>query len=309
MAQKAELVDEEVALDAYSRAVVGAVERVGPAVVSIRTAAGRRPIGAGAGVIFAPDGLALTNFHVIAQARRIEATLTDGRTLATEVVGQDPFSDLAVLRLDARELPAAMLGESQALKVGQLAIAIGNPLGYHNTVSAGVISALGRTLRGVGGRLIENVIQTDASLNPGNSGGPLVDGRGRVVGINTAMNLYAQNIGLAIPIDTAKWVADELLEHGRVRRVFLGIGGQNLRLWLGGSVKDCVEVVSIEDGGPADAAGLREGDLILALNGAPVAAVDDLHKALAGCAPGGPVRLTIARDGRSAVVVVRPVQR
>src|SRR5574340_862095 len=218
-------------LDAYSRAIIQVVEEVGPAVVGIsigvqspRQAA--EQAGAGSGVIIAPDGYILTNDHVVAGAKLLRATLEDGRTLPAEVIGTDPATDLAVIRVNAAGLPFANLGDSAALSVGQLVIAIGNPFGFQSTVSTGVVSALGRALRSQSGRLIENIIQHSAPLNPGNSGGPLVDSRGRVVGINTAIIMMAQGIGFAIPANTAKWVVSQLLTHGRVRRGFLGLAGR-----------------------------------------------------------------------------------
>ena len=230
-AERAAADGDEALLDAYSRAVIGVVEKVGPAVISIAVKKRRRGRGfagegAGSGVVIAPDGYALTNHHVVDGAESLEAGLTDGNTYAVEIIGSDPPTDLAVVRLAANGLAAARLGDSSALRVGQMAIAIGNPLGFQNTVSAGVISALGRALRSQSGRLIENIIQTDVALNPGNSGGPLVDSRGRVIGINTAMIVMAQGISFAIPVNMARWVVTELLTRGKVRRAFLGLAGQ-----------------------------------------------------------------------------------
>ena len=223
--------DDEL-LDAYSRVVVGVVDKVGPAVVSIGvkklapSPASPEQTAAGSGVIITPDGFVLTNNHVIEQANTVEVGLTDGSSLSGHVVGTDPATDLAVLRVEANGLPLAELGDSEKLRAGQVAIAIGNPLGFQNTVSTGVVSALGRAMRGESGRLIENMIQTDVALNPGNSGGPLVDSRGRVIGINTAMVSMAQGLSFAIPVNTAKWVMGELILNGRVTRVRLGIAGQ-----------------------------------------------------------------------------------
>src|SRR6266436_7555761 len=225
-------VDDRELLDSYSRAVVAVVEHVGPAVVSI--AAGTRRaagvVGAGSGVIFTPDGYVLTNSHVVQEATDLGVTLTDGSTLGARLVGSDPATDLAVIRADGSGLPIAHFGESTPLRPGQLVVAIGNPFGFQSTVSAGVVSAVGRSLRSATGRLIDNVIQTDVALNPGNSGGPLVDSRGLVVGVNTAIFAMAQGIGFAIPIDTATWVIPQLLAHGRVRRPYLGFGGQSRSL-------------------------------------------------------------------------------
>ncbi len=307
---------DEALLDAYSRAVIGVVERAGPAVISMvvrkrRRGRGFGGEGAASGVIIAPDGYAITNHHVVEGAESLEAGLTDGSTYSAEIVGSDPATDVAVVRLAANGLPAARLGDSSALRVGQLAIAIGNPLGFQNTVSAGVISALGRALRGESGRLIENIIQTDVALNPGNSGGPLVDSRGRVIGINTAMIVMAQAISFAIPVDTARWVVSELLTRGKVRRAFLGLAGQMRPLsrraqryyeLAGGSV---VEVVALEAGGPAERAGVRKGDWIVAVDGGAVSSVDDIHRRLSERSGGARLELSLLRDGgRRDVTVV-----
>jgi S1-C subfamily serine protease len=298
--------DEEL-LDAYSRAVVGVVEKVGPAVVSIsiKTRRGGQNAsgeGAGSGVIVTPDGFVLTNNHVVEQASELKVSLTDGSTLPAHIVGTDPATDLAVIRVDAPHLPMAQLGDSSNLRVGQLAIAIGNPLGFQSTVSTGVISALGRALRGQSGRLIENVIQTDVPLNPGNSGGPLVDSRGRVIGINSAMIYMAQGISFAIPVNTAKWVIGELLIHGKVRRSYLGLAGevrpisQRVQRYFELPSNSVVVVASVEADGPAQRAGLREGDFIIALEGASVATVDDIHRLLASKPSGSTLNVTILRN-------------
>jgi S1-C subfamily serine protease len=300
--------DEEV-LDAYSRAVMGVVERVGPAVVSIGVKKQSRSWrergeGAGSGVIIAPDGYVLTNDHVVERAQEIEVSLTDGSTLSAQLVGADPATDLAVVRVGGSGLPSAQLGDSDALRVGQLVIAIGNPLGFQNTVSSGVISALGRSLRGQSGRLIENVIQTDVALNPGNSGGPLVDSRARVVGINTAMIAMAQGLSFAVPINTAKWVVSELLTRGKVRRAYLGLAGQTrpvgrrVQRYFELPVATAVEVVSVESKGPAHRAGLLERDLIVLVNGESVGSVDDIHRLLVGKEAGSLVTLTVLRGGK-----------
>jgi S1-C subfamily serine protease len=299
--------DEEL-LDAYSRAVVGVVERVGPAVVSIGVkkqshSAWSGGEGAGSGVIFAPDGFVLTNNHVVEQAARVQVRLADGSAYAAQIVGTDPATDLAVVRAGASGLPAAELGDSESLRVGQLAIAIGNPLGFQSTVSSGVISALGRALRGPSGRLIENVIQTDVALNPGNSGGPLVDTRGRVVGINSAMIAMAQGISFSIPVNTAKWVVSELIARGRVRRAYLGLAGQTrpvsrqIQRYFELKMATAVQVVTVEENSPAQRAGLREGDLIVALNSGPVASVDEIHRRLTSLPPRSTLNLTILRLG------------
>jgi S1-C subfamily serine protease len=298
--------DEDL-LDAYSRAVVGVVEKVGPAVVSIGVKKHTRSQrfggeGAGSGVIIAPDGFVLTNNHVVEGADEVEVNLTDGSTFPAQIVGTDPATDLAVVRVGSNNLPTAEMGNSDSLRVGQLVIAIGNPLGFQSTVSTGVISALGRALRGQSGRLIENVIQTDVPLNPGNSGGPLVDSRGRVIGINTAMISMAQGISFAVPVNTAKWVVSELLTRGKVRRAYLGLGAQvrplsrRTQRYFELTATTAVEVVSVEESGPAHRAGLREGDLIVALNGQSIATVDDIHRLLTGQPAGSVIKLTILRD-------------
>jgi S1-C subfamily serine protease len=297
--------DEEL-LDAYSNAVINVVEKVGPTVVSIgtkvRSQRNQPGEGAGSGVIIAPDGFVLTNNHVIESANTIEVGLTDGSRFPARLVGADPATDLALIRMDANGLTAAALGDSDRLRAGQLVIAIGNPLGFHNTVSTGVVSALGRALRGSSGRLIENVIQTDVALNPGNSGGPLVDSRGHVIGINSAMIYMAQGIGLAIPVNTAKWVASELFTKGRVRRAYLGLTGQvrpisrRVQRYFELAQETVVEVMSLEKSGPALRAGLKERDQVVALNGQPVATVDDVHRLLVGQQSGAVVKLTILRE-------------
>jgi S1-C subfamily serine protease len=302
-------------LDAYSRAVMGVAEKVGPAVVAIRVrkAPGRNGAeGAGSGVILTPDGFLLTNNHVVEESSELEAVMTDGRAFAAQLIGADPATDLAVIRISDGSLPTAELGDSEALRVGQLVIAIGNPLGFQSTVSAGVISALGRSLRSQSGRLIDNVIQTDVALNPGNSGGPLVDSRGRVIGINTAMIYMAQGISFAVPINTVRWVVSELVMHGKVRRAYLGIGAQsrpvNRRLQhrLGLSTPSVVEVAAVEPGGPAAGAGLVRGDLIYALGEALVATVDDLHRLLTKWPAGTAVEVRLLRAGRLERIAVVP---
>ena len=320
-------VDDTALLDSFSRTVVDVAERTGPAVVAIRR---RRPEhdaddpfapaqGSGSGVIIAPDGYVLTNDHVVRGAARLDAVLADGTSSEARIVGEDPDTDLALLRLARGGLPAATLGDSQGLRVGQLVVAIGNPLGLQATVTAGVISALRRTLRGVSGRLIEDVIQTDAALNPGNSGGALVDSAGRVVGITTAIVGGAQGICFAVPIDTAKWVVPELLREGRVVRGYLGLAGQTqpfdrrLGRRLGLALPAGVLIASVADGGPAAAAGLRAGDLILAIDGAPTPSVDAVHKLLGRQAIGLTLTLRVLRAGKviemPATVAGRPDAR
>jgi len=312
-------IDDDALLDAYSRTVVSTVETVGPAVVSI--AVGGRAggpvegrIGAGSGVIIAPDGYVLTNSHVVHNAASIEVMLTDGRTFGAALVGEDAATDLAVIRVNASGLPAARLGVSAALRVGQLVIAIGNPLGFQSTVSAGVVSALGRALRSTQGRLIENVIQTDVALNPGNSGGPLVDARARVVGVNTAVIAMAQGLSFAIPIDTAQWVVPQLLTRGRVARAYLGFAGQqrplDRRLARAHQLSNsqAVEIVAVEARGPASVAGARNGDLLVAVNGRPVGTVDDVHRMLVGWPIRAPLTMTVLRGVARFDFTVTPAE-
>ncbi len=300
-------------LDAYSRAVVTVVEAIGRAVVSISRGTDSRDSegGAGSGTVITPDGYILTNDHVIHGAKHLTATFSDGTSLAAEPVGTDPATDLAVMRANSSLLPYATLGDSSLLRAGQLIIAIGNPFGFQSTVSTGVVSALGRALRSREGRLIENIIQHTAPLNPGNSGGPLVDSRGRVVGVNTAIIVMAQGIGFSIPSDTAKWVVSQILTHGRVRRGFLGIAGQQrpldrrLARFHHLANEHVVEVVSVNKEGPAAQAGVREGDLIVQINGQAVTSVDDIHRFLAEWPIGESLTLAIirGRDLRELLVV------
>jgi S1-C subfamily serine protease len=302
-------------LDSYSTAVTGAVERMSPSVVNIevhqnagRTRSGepRERHGGGSGFVFTPDGLILTNSHVVHEAARIGVTLADGRRMPATVIGDDPASDLAVIRLEqphfeAPGLIAAELGDSQRLRVGQIVIAIGAPYGFQATVTAGVVSALGRSLRSYSGRLIDDVIQTDASLNPGNSGGPLVDSAGRVVGVNTATILPAQGICFAIGINTAKFVASRLLRDGRIRRSYIGVSAQTVPVhrrvvrFYDLPKEMGVVVLGVEESSPAKRAGLREGDIIVALEGQPVAGVDDLHRVLTDVRVGVSCSLTVLR--------------
>jgi len=306
-------VGDDSLLDAYSRAVTGAVRRVAPSVVNIevhqiqqtagrsRSGEPRERRGGGSGFIFTPDGLILTNSHVVHGASRIEVTISDGRRMPASAIGDDPASDLAVIRVDEPGLTAAALGDSQQLQVGQLVVAIGNPYGFQSTVTAGVVSALGRSLRSYSGRLIDDVVQTDASLNPGNSGGPLVDSAGRVVGVNTATILPAQGICFAIGINTAKFVASRLLRDGRIRRSYIGVSAQTVPVhrrivrFYDLPKETGVVVLSVEIGSPARRAGLREGDVIVALEGQPIAGVDDLHRVLTDVRVGVSCSLTVLR--------------
>ncbi len=300
-------------LDPYSARVMHAFERVGPAVVHVTVfGADGRPAGQGSGVIFTPDGYVLTNSHVVVRAARLRATLTDGQTLDATLVGDDPATDTAVLRLNANGLPHAELGQSATLRVGQLVVAIGNPLGFTCTVTAGIVSALGRTLRGPSGRFIDSVIQTDAPLNPGNSGGPLVSGAGAVVGINTATIAPAQGICFAIGIDTVVWVATRLMRDGRVRRSRLGLSGQTvpidvrLRRHHGLTQTTAVLVLDVAADGAAARALLRAGDVIITLDGTPVSGVDDLHRALTGERAGQPVPIGALRQAKRIMLTAWP---
>ena len=296
-------------LDAYSNAVISASEKISPSVVKIDVAqAGRSRLGeprerqgGGSGFVFTPDGLILTNSHVVHGATRIQVSFSDGHRFPAHTIGDDPATDLAVIRIDAPQIVAAPLGDSQKLRVGQLAIAIGNPYGFQYTVTAGVVSALGRSLRSYSGRLIDDVIQTDASLNPGNSGGPLVTSDGRVVGVNTATIMGAQGLCFAIGINTAKFVAGRLLRDGRIRRAYIGVEAQTAPLhrrlvrFYDLLQESGVIVSAVTPGSPAQRAGLREGDVIVALDGKAVAGVDDLHRLLTDAHVGVSSSLTVLR--------------
>ena len=308
------------ALDAYSRAVIGAVELVGPAVVSIYVgrdsgsaqSSGRERGGAGSGVVVTPDGYILTNEHVVQQVEEARVAFVDGRSVPAVVVGRDPATDLAVLRAQTTALPYARLATTKPLRVGQLVVAVGNPLGFESTVSAGVVSALGRSLRSRQGRLIEGIVQHTAALNPGNSGGPLLDAQGRVVGINTAIIAMAQGIGFSVPANTAQWVLTEILTQGRVRRAYLGISVRDrpidLRLVraLGLVVTRGIDVMGRDDSGPAVESDLRPGDLIVGVNEMPVDGVDALHRYLSRWIVGSPLTLDVVRRTRSLKIQLTP---
>jgi S1-C subfamily serine protease len=307
--------DDDSLLDSYSHAVTGVVDRIGPAVVRVEPQVSGRAAGMGSGVIISPDGLLLTNSHVMQGARDAKLTGSDGRTIEARVIGDDPDTDLALLRASGDHLPFATLGNSKRLKRGQIAIAIGNPLGFESTVTAGVVSALGRSLRAKSGRLIDDVIQTDAALNPGNSGGPLVATSGEVIGINTAVIMGAQGICFAVASNTANFVVSELIRHGRVRRASIGIAGQTVPLprrvsyAAGLNGKFGVVIAAVEPGSPADQAQLEQGDVILSLDGEPVGGVDDLVRLLNGERIGRFVELVLLKNGEMRTVTIMPVER
>src|SRR5947209_2605300 len=299
-------------LDAYSKAVVHAAEEVGPSVVNIEVRRDGRRQGSGSGFILTPDGFLLTNSHVVHGADRIEVVLADGRRPDAHLVGDDPDTDLAVVRIYAPNLRPVRLGDSSKVRVGQVAIAIGNPYGFQCTVTAGVVSALGRSFRANTGRLIDDIMQTDAALNPGNSGGPLVNSRGEVIGVNTAVILPAQGICFAIGIDTARHVAGWLIKDGKIRRSYIGVGGQNVPLHrrlirhYQLSSNTGVLVISVAPGSPAARAGLTEGDVIVEMNGQPMASIDTLHKFLTGDRIGLEARLGIIRRTEKMVISITP---
>ncbi|HEY2253609.1 MAG TPA: trypsin-like peptidase domain-containing protein [Planctomycetaceae bacterium] len=312
--------DDAALLDAYSQAVVFAAEKIGPSVVYVDVAhergsrGGRRSAGSGSGFVLTPDGFIVTNSHVVHDADTIRVTFSDGYHAAANLVGDDPHSDLAVIRVHTSGLTHAALADSQAIRVGQLAIAVGNPLGFQYSVTAGVVSALGRSLRAQSGRLMDDIIQTDASLNPGNSGGPLINSRGEVIGVNTAMILPAQGIAFAIASNTVKRVVTQLIAYGKFRRSSIGVAGQNVVLprWL---VRDhdlleetAILVAGVEDQGPARAAGLAEGDLIVAFDDVPVASIDDLHAQLSDARVGVPSTITVIRDGHREQLTIVPTE-
>ncbi|HVV53653.1 MAG TPA: trypsin-like peptidase domain-containing protein [Polyangia bacterium] len=325
--------DDRAALDSYSRTVTEVAAEVSPSVVRLDVeqaqppppspsrrgpAAPRRPepaTGSGSGFAFTPDGYVLTNSHVVSGARRIALTTLDGRQRAAELVGDDPDTDLAVVRVHGLDLPAVAFGDSSALQVGQIAVAVGNPYGFDCTVTAGVVSALGRSLRSRTGRLIDDVIQTDAALNPGNSGGPLCDGRGRVIGVNTAMILPAQGICFAIAVNTATFVVSALIHEGRVRRAFLGVAGQTVPLhrrvvrFHELPLESAIFVAALEPDSPAARAGLRDGDLIVGFDGRPTGGIDELHRLLTEERAGRPIPLAVVRGGERLTLTVVPAVR
>ncbi|MFN8009493.1 MAG: trypsin-like peptidase domain-containing protein [Terriglobia bacterium] len=319
---------DEQHLDAYSQAVISVAEKASPSVVSIevhQAQKGKRrgqlpegqPGGSGSGFIFTPDGFIMTNSHVVHGATRIEVALSEGGRFAAELIGDDPDTDLAILRINAPNLVPVTLGDSKSIRVGQLVVAIGNPYGFQCTVTAGVVSALGRALRTQSGRLLDNIIQTDAALNPGNSGGPLVNSRGEVIGVNTAVILPAQGICFATSINTAKFVASHLIRFGRISRSFIGLAGQNVPLprrlvrFYNLSVETGVLVISLEPDGPAYRAGLKEGDLVVEFAHQPIAGIDDIHKQLTEERVGQRTPIAVIRGTEkvSLFVIPREVER
>jgi S1-C subfamily serine protease len=312
--------EDDLLLDAYSQAVTHATDRVRPSVVYIeveqrsngRQPYGRETRGSGSGFLFTPDGYILTNSHVVHDASRLHVTLADGRRLKAETVGEDPDTDLAVIRIDAPDLVPVKLGDSDRVKVGQLAIAIGNPYGFQYTVTAGVVSALGRSLRSQSGRMMDNILQTDAALNPGNSGGPLITSRAEVIGVNTATIMSAQGLCFAIGINTAKFVAGRLMRDGKIRRGYLGIGGQTVELHrrivrhLHLAQETGILVISVEPDSPAQRAGLAEGDLLIAYDNEPLATVDSLHRVLTENRIGATGKLTVFHQGEVLEWIIVP---
>ena len=314
---------DDMLLDAYSQAVIAAAEKVSPSVVHLevhyRQSPGRRfrqqSQGNGSGFIITPDGFLLTNSHVVHSASRVEVVLADGRRYEADMIGDDADTDLAVVQIHAPDLVPARLGDSRSLRVGQLVIAIGNPYGFQSSVTAGVVSSLGRSLRSQTGRLIDNIIQTDAALNPGSSGGPLVASGGDVIGVNTAIILGAQGLCFAIPINTARYVVPRLIQEGRIRRSYLGLGGQNVPLtrrvvrFYNLAVESGVLVTTVEEDSPAEKAGLLQRDVIVGFNGQPIAGIDDLHRLLTEEQIGVKSKLTIIRGADKLALEVVPEDR
>ena len=304
-----------VLLDAYSGAVTAAVARATPAVAHLEVERGGRPAGSGSGFVVTSDGYLLTNSHVVHGGDLVRATFPDGATTRAYLVGDDPDTDLALLQVHNRPAGQIELAASDALQVGQIAIAVGNPLGFGSTVTAGVVSALGRTLRGRSGRLIDDVLQTDAALNPGNSGGPLLDSRGRAIGVNTATIMGAQGLCFAVASNTARFVMGEILRHGRVRRAFLGLAGQTVPLGLGlarrleRATLTAVRVTEVGGGGPAERAGLRAGDLLLAVDGVELAGIDALHRLLTADRIGRSLAVRLLRGREILTLPVLPAAR
>jgi S1-C subfamily serine protease len=299
-------------LDVYSKTISAVVNRVAPSVVNIRIKTKKGRGAGGSGFVIARDGFILTNSHVVQAATELEVTLHDGRTYAARIVGSDPETDLAVIRIDAPELHAVRFGNSAAIRVGQIAVAVGSPYGFHQTVTAGIVSALGRSMRSESGRLMDDIIQTDAALNPGNSGGPLLNSAGEVIGVNTAVILPAQGICFAIASNTAHFVAGWLIRDGRIRRSSIGFAGQNVPLharivrFHNLTVKGGVQVTEISAGSPAAVAGLREGDIVIGFKGQPIGTIDDLHKRLVASEIGVSSPIMILRGREKLFLLVTP---
>jgi S1-C subfamily serine protease len=315
--------DDNEIFDAYSTAVIRAADTISPAVVNVEVrprgsapdqSSQAQPHATGSGFIFTPDGYILTNSHVVHGAGRVDVTVSDGRRMRADIIGDDPETDLAVLRISARDLTAAPLGDSNRIRVGQLAIAIGNPYGFQCTVTAGVISALGRSLRARSGRLIDNILQTDAALNPGNSGGPLVNSHAEVIGVNTATIMPAQGLCFAIAINTAKFVASRLIRDGRIVRGYIGIAGQNVQLprrlvhFHKVAVPSGVMIVSLEPDSPAQHAGLRAGDVMVGFDTKPVASIDDLQRLLSGECVGAAIEIEVVRATEFLTLRIVPAE-
>jgi S1-C subfamily serine protease len=306
--------DDSHLLDAYSERVAGSVDRAAPAVIHLEVRGNDAPGGSGSGFFISPDGYALTNSHVVHGAREIRAALADGRRLNAILIGDDPDTDLAVVRVDVTDVPHLALADSDRVRPGQIAVAIGSPMGFQQTVTAGIVSALGRSLRAQSGRAIDHIIQTDAALNPGNSGGPLIDTRGEVIGVNTAIIRPAQGICFAIASNIARWVAGWLIKEGRVRRSFIGVAGQTVPLLRKVvlayrlSTDTAVLVARVEPGSPAAAAGVRDGDLIVALAGTATPRVETLHRILTGDRIGQSVEVRILRGVESLVLTLTPAE-
>jgi S1-C subfamily serine protease len=299
-------------LDSYSRTISSVAAQVAPAVVNIRVETGRRGEGNGSGFFIAPDGFILTNSHVAHGARKIEVTLSDARTFAADLVGEDPDTDLAVLRIGASQLPSLEFADSKKLRAGQIAVAIGSPYGFQQSVTAGVVSALGRSMRAQSGRLMDDILQTDTALNPGNSGGPLVNSRGQVIGVNTAVILPAQGLCFAIASNTAQLVAGWLIKDGKIRRSYLGLAGQTVPLhpkitrFHRLDQESGVLIAGVEEGGPVELSGLREGDIIISFKASPVSSIDDLHRFLVGSEIGQRSVLTVVRGTEIMNFLVTP---
>lgn len=297
-------------LDAYSEAVIHVVEQVGPAVIGVSGRAKSRNNGSGSGFLLTSDGLALTNSHVVQRRKKLVATTDEGDRIDATLKGDDPSTDLALIQLAAHDLPTVEMGESEKLRVGQLAIAMGNPFGLHSTVSTGVVSALGRAMRGQDGRLIENVVQHSAPLNPGSSGGPLVDSRCRVIGVSTAIIAMSQGLGFAVPSDTAQWVMKEILAHGKVRRRQLGITARSVRLPVEAVrefdllSRETVQVMEVTKRSPAEKCGVQQGDYLVEVNDRVVTSVDDVHRLLTVLPADMELHLVLLRDNQKLTLTV-----